>query len=161
MSGVFSGVYQIAYVTTDLDYALKVFTNDYDVPRWKVLGEVSLALDDGGSTRIRLALTFVGPLQLEIIEPLGGEDALYREALPPEGFGLKWHHVGFKVPSVEALAEIREKVAARGDPYVIGGGDPKSAKFFYADARHRLGHFLEYIYLSPERQELHASFPRN
>jgi len=157
----FQGFFQLAYVTTDLDRALGVFADQFDVGEFADLGERALALDDGGETRIRVALSFVGSLQVEIIEPRGGRDDIYRRALPAEGFGLVWHHVGFIVPSLQALADARGELTRGGHEVVLSGGTPTTSVFFYADARATLGHYLEYLYLSPERQEFHRQLPHH
>ena len=96
--GPFAAFYQLAYVTTDLEQALEIFKTRYGVPNVTRVGELALQLDGGGTTIIRLALCFVGQVELEIIEPVGGEDDIYRRALPDSGFGLVWHHVGFRFP---------------------------------------------------------------
>lgn len=157
----FQRFFQLAYVTTDIDRALGVFAEDYDVPRFGRLGEISLPLDDGGETRIEIALCFVGDLQLEVIEPRGGRDDIYRRALPIEGFGLVWHHAGFKLPSIEAFEEAREEITQRGHGIALAGGSPSTSVFFYADTRDALGHYLEYIYLSPARQQFHDELPHH
>lgn len=157
----FQDFYQLAYVTTDLDRALGMFADLYDVGEFADRGEVTRALDDGGEMRIRIAFAFIGSLQLEIIEPRGGRDAVYRHELPTEGFGMAWHHVAFKAPSPRALGDVRASLIRAGHEVVLSGGTPGTSMFFYADARATLGHYLEYIYLSPEQEEFHRQFPHH
>lgn len=157
----FQAFFQLAYVTNDVDRALEVFAERYGVGEFRDLGEVALALDDGGEATIRIALTLVGWLELELIEPRGGRDDVYRRELTGEGFALHWHHVGFKVPSPEALDDARHDLIAGGHDVVLSGGNPSASMFFYADARETLGHHLEYIYLSPERQEFPDALPHH
>lgn len=156
----FATVYQLGYVTNDLARAADVFRTRYGVPAFRDLGEVILKRDEGGEARIRFALCFAGATQLEIIEPRGGEDSLYTDTLPKSGFGLVLHHVAFKVPTLQALEEKRTSLVAAGNSIAFSGGDARIARFFYVDSRSTLGHYIEYLYLSPERDVLHASLPR-
>ncbi|MEX2126647.1 MAG: VOC family protein [Xanthobacteraceae bacterium] len=157
----FGTVYQFGYVTNDLDRALEVFRTRHGVPAFKDFGDTTLKRDEGGETRIRFALCFVGSTQLEIIEPRGGKDSLYSDVLPSSGFGLVWHHIAFKVPSLDVLEKMKSNVIAAGHSIALSGGDPSIAKFFYVDSRHSLGHYIEHLYLSPEREAFHASLPRH
>jgi hypothetical protein len=160
MINMFSGFSQLAYVTTDLEGAIAVFAG-LGVPLWKRQGLISMPLENGGKIAFRFALTYAGPLQLEIIEPAGGMDDVYREFLPDHGFGLAFHHCAFKVPTPERLNEIRLEMEAANHPIAVAGGDINSAKFIYVDARDTFGHFLEYIFLTEERLALHEKLPRN
>jgi hypothetical protein len=156
----FADLYQMAYVTTDLDRAMEVFRTRHGIPAFKDLGAVSLARDDGGTAHIRFAICFVGPVQLEIIEPRGGDDALYRHVLPAAGFGLSFHHIACKVASEAALDTLKGDLQRDGHTIAMSGGVPGAARFFYVDARATLGHYIEYLFLSPDRLAFHQTLPR-
>lgn len=156
----FQDLYQLGYVTTDADHAMGLFRERHGIPAFKDLGPITLPLDDGATARIRICMCFVGPIQVEIIEPMGGADDVYRAALPSSGFGLTWHHFARRIDSLDALDAIKTDLISKGERIAISGGDPKVAKFFYVDARATLSHYVEYLYVSPARLALHAALPR-
>lgn len=156
----FQDIYQLGYVTTDAAHATELFRDRHGIPAFKDLGPITLPLDDGATATIRICMCFVGPIQVEIIEPIGGADAIYRAALPSSGFGLAWHHFARRIGSLDALEAMKVELIAKGERIAISGGDPKIAKFFYVDARPTLSHYVEYLYVSPERLALHAALPR-
>lgn len=123
-----TGFYQLAYVTSDLDRA---GPGRAGRDRVRVEGfdtfEVNLELDNGDHTVIGGALTFVGFLQLELVEPRGGSDEICRGALPPDGsFHPGFHHVGSLVDSAPPRG---------GHQVALSGRNPGVARFFHADAR--------------------------
>ena len=109
-----------------------------------------MQLDDGGETVIKGAIGFVGDLQLEVIEPAGGHDSIYRDALPDDGaFHTRWHHAGFLLNSADELNSVRACLTEAGHRVTLSGRNPGVARFAYFDARAILGHYLEYFYLEP------------
>src|SRR5205814_9531167 len=51
--------------------------------------------------KVRQAFAQVGPLELELIQPVAGDRNAYREFLEQKGGGI--HHVLFEVENMEAL----------------------------------------------------------
>ena len=51
---------QVAYVTSDLDRALAVFRDDYDVPAFYVFANDTPGLTQSDGARLRIALALVG-----------------------------------------------------------------------------------------------------
>jgi hypothetical protein len=90
---------------------------------------------------------------------MGGADAIYRDALPSAGFGMAWHHFARRISSLDALEAMKADLIRQGRKIAISGGDPAIARFFYVDARPTLAHYVEYLYVSPERLALHAALP--
>jgi hypothetical protein len=156
----FKDVYQLAYVATDADRAMALFREHHGIPVFKDMGPITLALDSGDVMTIRIAMCFVGPLQVEIIQPMGGADWIYRDALPSSGFGMTWHHFARRISSLDALESLKADLMRQGHNIAISGGDPAVARFFYVDARPTLAHYVEYLYVSPERLAFHAALPR-
>ena len=157
----FSGFYHLGYVTNDLDRALASFGSQYGTARFSEIGQRSFKLDGIAQVELRVAMCFVDRTQLEIIQPLGGEDGVYRRALAGTGYQLRFHHTCFKVESIATLEEKRRSLVASGHKIVLSGGDHENASYFYADATDGLGHHLEYLYLSPSRAAFHAALPSN
>lgn len=68
------------------------------------------------NTKWRAALARVGPVQLELLQPLSG-DNLYYDFLRKHGEGI--HHLQFMVDDIERTNRI---MAAEGFPVLMGGG---------------------------------------
>lgn len=144
-----NGFFQNAYVTRDLAKALAGLRSRHGVDG-EVM-EIPFATDvitpqGKGPVAAKVALVWVGNVQLELIEPVSGLGQIYSDALP-EDDSLRFHHVGMRVFDMEAL---RAEAAAKGWPIVFQGGG-EGFQFTYVDARDTLGHYLEYIEM---RQEL-------
>ena len=133
--------YQNAYVTPDIDRAIEVMRQRFgvtDVLQTEATTEVWTPDGSGASTN-KLAFIWVGKLQYELIEPVSGPVAMYRDAVPAQG--LRFHHICMRSYDWSAtLAEIeRQKLT------IVYRGDSSSGlKFVYADARETLGHYLEF-----------------
>lgn len=139
--------FQNAYVTRSLESALGRFRVRVGVTDIRVF---DATFDVGtsamrASARAKIALIWIDGLQYELIEPVSGHDAIYREALPP-GEGLRFHHTCMRVDDWD---EFRERVERRGYP-VVHEGDRGTLKYVYLDARDLLGHYLEYCWMTPE-----------
>ena len=156
-----SGLYQIAFVTTDLDQAMQLFAETYGIGKFRIRRDIASA---PGMPKMsaHVAHAYVGPLMIELIQPVGGNDTLYREILPPDGFGIRPHHFGFIVRSEQELERISAALEAKRVPIAFDASMPGVARAVYADARKTLGHYLEYVYLRPEaRRSYYAEVPHN
>ena len=149
---------QVSYVTNDLERALAMFRDVYGVQNFMDTGRVTFTMGSGEVVDFRVALAYVGEMQFEVIEPIGGAVDCYREALPPDGsFAIRFHHLSFRARSREEIEKLKQ--AARDSGHTLGYTGPfGDSAFFYADARAHLGHFLEYTYTDPVYD---AALPRN
>ena len=94
----------------------------------------------------KLAFIWIDGLQYELIQPVSGLVDIYSDALPDDD-GLKFHHICTRV---DDWADFRARVDQQDLPVVLeGGGD--LLKFLYLDARKLVGHYLEYVWMTPER----------
>jgi hypothetical protein len=140
--------YQNAYITRDIGSAIERFRRRSAVER-VIAFEASVDLwtpRGRGAAVSKLAFIWIGDLQYELIQPVSGLVDIYRDALPADD-GLKFHHTGTRV---EDWADFRARVDEQDLPVVLeGGGD--LLKFLYLDARQLVGHYLEYVWMTPER----------
>ena len=141
------GHYQNAYVTRNLEATLAAFQNIADV---RMVSQFDGAIEVCTPTGLRqmhnkLALVWVGNLQYEFIEPVGGAVEFYLDALPQDD-SPRFHHICMRVPDWDAF---RQSVDETRFPVVIEG-EAGSLKFIYLDARSELGHYLEYTYMPDE-----------
>jgi hypothetical protein len=140
--------YQIAYITKDLEAAMAILRDQYGAPEFKSLtpdwqiGRNTVWTSEGGDQEsvFRGALTHIGGLTIELIEPHSGPAFMYEERLVP-GQVLNFHHYGFRCDDIDA---VRAESEEQGRPCVMMGGF-KAARFMYVDARATLGCFLEYV----------------
>lgn len=144
-----AGHFQNAYVTRDLDASLAMLAARYglrDVMR--VQPELAVTTPRGpGTMRLDVALLWVGGYQIEVIEPVSGDIDAYRDLLPAAADGsLRFHHIGMRVDDFDA---VRAEIARSGRVVAFEGAQP-GIQFAYVDARDTLGHFLEYVSLSPD-----------
>lgn len=149
MSPIMTGHhYQNAYIVRDLDKAVATFCARA-VVRLKMQMEVTQELQLFGKPATlsnRLAFLWIDDMQIELIEPIGGDDTIYREAMPDDDM-MAFHHICFRVPDWAAL---RASAASCDFPIVLEGGS-EALRYLYLDTREMLGHFIEYTWMSDER----------
>jgi len=103
-------VNQICIVVKDIDRAVEYFSSIYGLGPFRTV-DISLegALLRGRrvNTKIKAAFTRSGPIQIELIQPVEGEN-IYTEFLESKGEGV--HHLGFHVDNLDSmLAELAKE----------------------------------------------------
>src|ERR1700712_5775155 len=89
---------QIAYVTNDLDRALAVWRDEFDIPAFHVFTNDVPGLESSQPYQLKIALAQVGGIEIELIEPLHGTAPLHAEPLPRDGtFAIRFHHVAMRI----------------------------------------------------------------
>lgn len=142
--------HQIAYVTNDFDRALGIFREQHGITRFLELRDLRYPVTvDGQEAHCHVALARSGGLEIEIITPLGGAVDLYREPIAGSGFRLRFHHVAQRLPDEATLRAVRATLTAQGYDFPIDG-QSNGMTYFYADMRETLGHYVEYIYATPD-----------
>lgn len=154
--------FQHGYVTNDFDRAITRFA-DYGITRWAQMRDLDVHVIGDKRATMSIALAWYGHLQVEIIHPRGGDCQVYAEYLPGgEEFALRLHHHGFLLYDEEEYFGLRDEYASRGAATVIDGLNPRSGnRYFYADTRPELGHYIEYVYLTPQGVADYAKLPQN
>ncbi|WP_336968580.1 VOC family protein [Sphingobium aromaticiconvertens] len=142
--------FQNAYVTRDVDKAVAQFKQRADV---RTLSEIEVPVQlwtpqGEGKGVQKLAFVWVGDMQFELIQPKEGDVlALYRDALPGDD-RLSFHHICQIVDDWDAfMAQVEQQPY----PVVLKGGTPGMLQFIYLDTRAWLGHYIEYVWMQPER----------
>ncbi len=127
---LFTETHQIAIVVRDLDAALRTYVDDYGIGPWKIFEfnpatADSMILDDQPAEyAMRVAITNVGSVEWELIEPLD-EKSNYAKFLAERGEGV--HHVSVGVRSYdEAMKTLRSLGRT-----VRQGGGYKGVTFAY------------------------------
>jgi Glyoxalase/Bleomycin resistance protein/Dioxygenase superfamily len=152
-------LFQLAFVTDDIERGQDLLAARFGVDDFGTLGEMTLINTQDEPLTFEARIAWLHDLELELIEPRGGFDALYRDGLPADGSSLALHHVGYLLDTHEAVSAMQAQVDSHGMPVPLSGRRGTESAFFYADARPLVGHFLEYLYLSPERLDVHRHLP--
>jgi len=136
---------QVAVVVKDLQRAMENYWKTLGIGPWSVYTFAPPALREPEVRRksvhysMRLALTKVGLVELELIEPLEGP-SIYKEFLAKKGEGL--HHLGFVVDDLDgALAAFSNM----GIDILMSGKWGDVSEYYYMDTEPVLGIIYELI----------------
>jgi methylmalonyl-CoA/ethylmalonyl-CoA epimerase len=139
---VFTETVQIGIVVRDLDATLRRYVDDYGIGPWEI-HEFSSAnakdlREDGEPVERswRLAVTMVGSVMWELIEPLD-EGSVYARFLAEKGEGV--HHIAVATPSFDDAIAAAER---RGKKLALSG-EFSGVKVAYLPTDRELGTILE------------------
>jgi len=116
-----TGINQVAIVVNDLQKVVENYWNIFGIGPWDIFSwEAPLVYErkyhgKPAWAREKIALTQVGAVQLELVQPVDG-DSIYQDFLTEHGEGL--HHLNFLVDDVDETVEI---LAKEGFPSLQGG----------------------------------------
>ena len=135
---LFKGVFQVGLVVRDCMTMLKKYYHDYGIGPWvihEMTPEKMKVMEVRGKPveyAMRLAVAFIGPVMIELIEPLD-DKSIYNEFLNEHGEGP--HHILFETEDYDKSVEFfKEK--GHG---ILQAGNYKGAKFAYFDTIEDLG----------------------
>jgi hypothetical protein len=156
LGDLFANIWQLAYVTRDLDEGMALLRDRFGVESTEVPteGATFLVGDEPADWDVRISMGARGSLILELIEPVGGEVDFYRRFLPENG-ALGFHHMATFIPvgdeSWSAMGELLAAHGLRVDYTVL---IPDRVRAGYVDTTAMLGHYLEICQLQPMDIEL-------
>jgi hypothetical protein len=145
LGDVYANIWQVAYVTRDLDEGMALLRRHYGVESTEVPtdGATFLVGDEPAAWDVRISMGARGGLIVELIEPVGGEVDFYRRFLPADG-GLGFHHLASHMPvGDEAWAALGDTLAAAGLRVDYTVLIPDRVRAGYVDTTAELGHYLE------------------
>lgn len=147
---LFKNQFQHAYVTRDIDKAIELFSKRYQIEN---LIPIDLDIDvvtprGAEKLNMRLAYSWIGRNQVELIQPISGCVQHYIDSLPKDinDYTPSFNHIAMRCDDISQMRAEAEKL---GLPILLEG-DTETLRFLYVDARHELGHILEYVWSSPE-----------
>jgi catechol 2,3-dioxygenase-like lactoylglutathione lyase family enzyme len=135
---------QVALVVRDIEATAKRYAEIFNLPVPEVITlapglEVTQTYQGQPSNaRAKLAFFQLGPVQLELIEPMGGEST-WQEVLDRKGEGF--HHLAFWVEGMQKSADFLKGHGIR----MVQRGDMGEGQFAYFDAEAQLGVVLELL----------------
>lgn len=134
-------VNQVGIVVRDMEKAMKNYWEIFGIsfPR-VVVPEYFNRVYRGKSEnfRMKIALTMMGELQVELIQPLEGKTT-YGEFLEKWGEGI--HHLGFRVNNLDERVATFQKLGVD----VLMRGERVGGKFAYMDTGEMVGIIIELI----------------
>jgi hypothetical protein len=151
-----ANVMQLAWVTPDMERSLEQFKTLYRVPEFLTLDLVFPATIFGqrGEMKMKVSLANIDNMQIELIQPMGGIDAVYRDVLPSDGSHANvFHHVCMKVDGTLADWEAYAAALEPAQPIVYIGDIGPQGRVLYTDTRDTLGIYLEHVWFTEENQE--------
>ena len=148
-------LFQIAYVTNDIERALNVFADRYGVKEWR---RMEGDLKDGG--RIRVEFGWAGGALFEVTQATGPGSELYQQGLPAGEFAIGFHHLGYLLPSEAAWQALLEEIERGGVKVFNETNVPGFLQARIVEAP-ELGHYLEYIFPDAGGKAFFEGVPSN
>jgi methylmalonyl-CoA/ethylmalonyl-CoA epimerase len=143
---------QVAIVVHDLDATMAAYHRILGWGPWQVMDFTKAPHQDttvrGVRTdySMRTAVTEVGGIQFEIVEP-GAGGSQYREFLATKGEGL--HHLILEAPDGRT-ATMNDLLSAHGIPVLMGGAVGDLLDYAYHDASEELKVTIETTEVHPD-----------
>jgi catechol 2,3-dioxygenase-like lactoylglutathione lyase family enzyme len=142
------GIAQVGFVVKDLEASVEAYHRLFGIGPWHfyTYGKplVKRMTRHGRPTeyRMRVALSWLGPLRIELIQPLEG-DTVYEEFIQEHGYGL--HHFGILVKDMQAALSAAGDAGLAMTMDGAGFGADGDGHYAYLDTDGALGTTLELI----------------
>ena len=157
-----NGIWQLGVLVEDLDKALENYWKVLGIGPWRIYTYARPFVKrmtyrgKPAEYKMRLAFSMLGPLQIELIEPLEG-DTIYAEFVKKRGYGL--HHIAVLVEDIESAVAQAEAagltVMQDGGGYGLDG----DGGYAYLDTEDKIGVTLELVELPKRRAEPEQVYP--
>lgn len=154
------GFFQIGYATSDLDKALALYQQKYDMGPFAEIRGIPVQGPNNTDMIANFALAYKGDTMIELIQPVEGDTSMFDHVLPKNEFVIRHHHFAYCLDSMDELNAAEEMMRADNIDVPIRGNGMDQVFFFYADTRPWLGHYSEYLTLTDKGREAYAQLPR-
>ena len=143
-----NGIAQVGLVVQDLDRTVECYWRQFGIGPWhfytyrRPMVKEMTYRGQPADYAMRIALAWIGPLRIELIEMAGG-DSVYADFVREHGYGV--HHFGVLVDDMDAALA---QVAAAGLIMTMDGagfGRDGDGHYAYLDTERDLGTTLELI----------------
>jgi len=132
---------QIGILTKDVEKTAKMLEKYFGVGPFKfIVTDYKNKMYRGKPEdfRLKIGLVDIGPIQIELMQPLGGE-SVWKEFLEKKGYGL--HHIGLEVDSMKDKVNEFEEMGLK----IIQSGEREAVSWAYLDTEDKLGVTFELI----------------
>jgi methylmalonyl-CoA/ethylmalonyl-CoA epimerase len=143
-----NGVAQIAMIVEDLDTAVENYIKFFGIGPWhfytygKPLVKRMTRNGKPCDYKMRVALSYMGPMRIELIQPLEG-DTVYKEFVEKHGYGM--HHIGILVDDMEEAIGLAEQGGFSMTQDGAGFGPDDDGHYAYLDTEDTIGTTIELI----------------
>jgi len=157
-----NGVAQIAFVVKDLDATVEQYYRRFGIGPWHfyTYGKplVPRMTRNGKPTeyKMRVALSYLGPMRIELIEQVEG-DTVYREFIDKHGYGI--HHIGVLVDDMNSAIDRAARAGYRMTMDGAGFGPDDDGHYAYLDTEDSIGTTIELISRPKRRKEPEKVYP--
>lgn len=157
-----NGVAQVCLIVEDLDEAMENYWKLFGIGPWHVytygkpLVKKMTYHGKPSEYRMRIALSYIGPLRIELIEPLEG-DTVYRDFVEEHGYGV--HHFGVLVEDMEAAIAQAEACGLAMTQDGSGFGLDGDGHYAYLDTEDKIGVTIELIERPKDRVPPERIYP--
>jgi hypothetical protein len=157
-----NGIAQVCLIVEDLDKAMEKYWKLFGIGPWHVytygkpLVKKMSYRGRPSEHRMRVALSYIGPLRIELIEPLEG-DTIYRDFVEEHGYGV--HHFGVLVENMEAAIAQAEASGLTMIQDGSGFGLDGDGHYAYLDTADKIGVTIELIQRPKDRMPPEKIYP--
>ena len=157
-----NGVAQVALIVEDLDKAVETYWKLFGIGPWhiytygKPLVKRMTYHGKPSEYEMRIALAYIGPLRIELIEMLEG-DTVYTDFVKEHGYGV--HHFGVLVDDMEEAIARAEAAGLTMTQDGAGFGLDGDGHYAYLDTEGQIGITIELIQRPKRRVPPEAVYP--
>jgi len=143
-----NGIAQVALVVPNLEEAVENYHKLFGIGDWhfytygKPLVKRMTYHGQPSEYKMRVALSYLGPMRIELIEMVEG-DTVYAEFVKEHGYGV--HHFGVLVEDMEAAIAQAEAAGLSMIMDGAGFGRDGDGHYAYLDTEDKLGFTIELI----------------
>jgi len=141
-------VAQVCVIVPDLDKAVENYWKIFEIGPWhfytygKPLVKKMTRHGKPADYRMRVALSHIGSLRIELIEPLEG-DTVYSEFVAKHGYGV--HHLGVLTDNMTDAIRRAERAGFEMTQDGAGFGPDGDGHYAYIDTEEAIGTTIELI----------------
>jgi hypothetical protein len=163
----YADIYQTGYVARDIGKAVDFLRAKYGATDFDLKDHDLVVMRDGRPMplQMRVAIVNIGRMQLEVIEPVGGEAAtIYTDGVDFDRSPIVFHHIGIAVPGAYGnWSAMEADVRGVGEDFAMAFAfdheENPMVRFAYVDTRRHTGHYTEFLWWSPAAAFGNAAFP--
>lgn len=143
-----NGIAQVAIIVPNLEEAVENYWTLFGIDDWhfytygKPLVKRMSYQGQPSEYKMRVALSYLGPMRIELIEPVEG-DTVYADFVEEHGYGV--HHFGLLVENMEEAIAQAEAAGLVMTQDGAGFGADGDGHYAYLDTEEKIGVTLELI----------------
>ncbi len=157
-----NGIAQVAIIVPNLEAAVEQYWRLFGIGPWHFytygtgLCKTMSYHGRPAEYRMRVALGYLGPTRIELIQPLEG-DTVYADFVREHGYGV--HHFGVLVDDMEQALAQAEAAGLQMTMDGAGFGRDGDGHYAYLDTEDKIGVTIELIQRPKERQKPEKVYP--